>query len=145
MTHSKGLGKQGVKTKMIKPHLKLYEIMQDDVESLKEQLFLKQSTILAQNERIKELKKELEEKDKEIQKSQSLTGSGSPIHKVQGTRSVHDLNEAEQTTILKKKLLGKVEKIIDAYFCIEEGDKEMKIRSTFHQANKLKEQIKKLG
>jgi|SRR3990167_1736422 len=38
-------------------------------------------------------------KGKENQKSQSLAGSESPIQQVQGTRSVHDLNEAEQTAL----------------------------------------------
>jgi|SRR3990167_3171795 len=38
-------------------------------------------------------------KGKDSHKSQSLAGSESSIQQVQGTRSVHDLNEAEQTTI----------------------------------------------
>ena len=38
-------------------------------------------------------------KGKENQKSQSLAGSESPIQQVQGTGSVHDLNEAEQTPL----------------------------------------------
>ena len=56
-------------------------------------------------------------KGKDSHKSQSLAGSESSIQQVQGTRSVHDLNEAEQTTI--NSLLKTSEEILQMHLHLE--------------------------
>ena len=91
------------------------EDMQIEIEDLKEQLFLKKSTIALKNKTIEDKNKIIELDDLEIIRlKKELEEKDNQIHLLQNSRNYFErMFKTEEQN--KKKLLDKVEKIIDKF------------------------------
>ena len=141
------------------------EDMQDEIADLKEQLFLKQSTIALKNKTIEDKNKIIELDDLEIIRlKKELEEKDNQIHLLQNSRNYFErMFKTEEQN--KKKLLDKVEKMIDKFdenveliFLnnrifhwndkTKDNDLTFKYETAINitkQTLKLKQQIKRLG
>ena len=141
------------------------EDMQDEIADLKEQLFLKQSTIALKNKTIEDKNKIIELDDLEIIRlKKELEEKDNQIHLLQNSRNYFErMFKTEEQN--KKKLLDKVEKMIDKFdekveliflnnriFHWNEKTKDNDLTFKYEtainitkQTLKLKQQLKRLG